>query len=449
MRLTWVQPEDLVPHALVQAAVDGVDAAAVADRWRAAGGPLTPAVSGASDDPALVPLRGLAGTLLDEIDRLTEELRAGEETDELDLLASAWTPSPVRPAAVDADRMLGAWLGRAAGCLLGKPVEKLPREGIRAIAEATGNWPVRGYFTDIGLPARIGARWTWNKRSRPTSLVENINGMPEDDDLNFAMLALALVEKYGAELTTEDVAQAWLDDLPAGRVFTAERAAYRNLLNGVPPERAALVRNPFREWIGALIRADVYGWTNPGDPHAAARAAYADAWLSHRRNGLYGALFVAAASSAALLADDVETVLDAGQSVVPAGSSLDRALRHGRELGRSGRPPDDALDELHVNYGDLHWVHTVNNAALMAYALTASGGDFAAAAGIAVMGGWDTDSAGATVGALCGALAGAAALPQSFVAPLKNRIASSLPGFDGIAIDTLAARTSAAVQVAR
>jgi ADP-ribosylglycohydrolase len=447
MRLTWVQPEDLVPHALVQAAVDGVDAAGVADRWRAAGGPLTPAVSGASDDPALVPLRGLAGALLDEIDRLTDERWAGEECDELDVLASAWTPPPVRPAAVDGDRMLGAWLGRAAGCLLGKPVEKLPREGIRAIAEATGNWPVRGYFTEIGLPAEIGARWTWNKRSRPTSLVENIDGMPEDDDLNFAMLALALVERHGAELTTEDVAQAWLSDLPAGRVFTAERAAYRNLLNGVPPERAALVRNPFREWIGALIRADVYGWTSPGDPHAAARAAYPDAWLSHRRNGLYGALFVAAASSAALLADDVETVLDAGLSVVPADSSLDRALRHGRELGRSGRPLDEALDELHANYGDLHWVHTVNNAALIAYALTASDGDFATAAGIAVMGGWDTDSAGATVGALCGALAGAAALPQSFVAPLKNRIASSLPGFDGIAIDELAARTSAAVQV--
>jgi len=449
MRLTWVQPEDLVPHALVQAAAEGIDATAVADRWRAAGGPQTPAVSGASDDPSLVPLRGLAGELLDELDRLTEERWAGQEIDDLDVLATAWTPSPVAPAAVDRDRILGAWLGRAAGCLLGKPVEKLPREGIRAIAEATGNWPVRGYFTEIGLPAEIGARWTWNKRSRPTSLVENIDGMPEDDDLNFAMLALALVEQHGADLSTEDVAQAWLNDLPAGRVFTAERAAYRNLLDGVPPERAALVRNPFREWIGALIRTDVYGWTHPGDPHAAARAAFPDAWLSHRRNGLYGALFVAAASSAALVAGDVESILDAGLSVVPADSALDRAVRHGRELGRAGRPLDDALDELHANYGDLHWVHTVNNAALIAYALTVSCGDFTRAAGIAVMGGWDTDSAGATVGALCGALAGASALPESFVAPLKNRIASSLPGFDGIAIDGLAARTSAAVQVDR
>lgn len=449
MRLTWVQPEDLVPHALVQAAADGVDTTAVADRWRAAGGPMTPEVSGASDDPSLVRLRELAGSLLDEIDRLTDEQRAGCERDEITRLAAGWTPAPVSSAAVSADRMLGAWLGRAAGCLLGKPVEKLPREGIRAIGEATDNWPVRGYFTEVGLPAEVGARWKWNARSRPTSLVENIDGMPEDDDLNFAMLALALVEKHGGDLSTEDVAQAWLNDLPAGRVFTAERAAYRNLLNGVPPERAALVRNPFREWIGAMIRTDVYGWTHPGDPHAAARAAYPDVWLSHRGNGLYGALFVAAASSAALLAHDVDTVLDTGLSVVPTGSSFDRAVRHGRELGRSGRSLDDALDELHASYGDLHWVHAVNNAALVAYALAASEGDFTTAVGIAVMGGWDTDSAGATVGALCGALAGADALPRSFVAPLKNRIASSLPGFDAIAIDDLAARTSAAVQAAQ
>ena len=66
------------------------------------------------------------------------------------------------------------------------------------------------------------------------------------------------------------------------------------------------------------------------------------------------------------------------------------------------------LDE---RYGHLHWVHVLNNAALMASALARSGGDFGAAICAAVAGGWDTDSTGATVGSVCGALAGAAALP--------------------------------------
>ncbi len=448
MRLTWVQPEDLVAHALVQAAADGVDVGAVADSWASAGGSLVAEASGASAGPAVAPLRELAGELLDRLDRLTAE-RAGrsaasiDQPDELAGIQAQWTPRPALPVVADLDRLHGGWLGRAAGCLLGKPVEKIPRAGIRAIAEATGNWPVRGYFTAAGLPAEIGDRWPWNRRSRPTSLVENIAGMPEDDDLNFAMLALELLEQHGERLRTEHVAQAWLNNLPAGRVFTAERASYRNLLNAVAPERAALIHNPFREWIGALIRADVHGWAHPGDPRAAASSAHPDAWLSHRRNGLYGALFVAAMSASALVANDIDTVLDDGLSVVPPRSALAGAVRHGVALGRSGRSLDEALDELHASYGALHWVHVVNNSALIAYALTAARGEFSTATGIAVMGGWDTDSAGATVGAVCGALSGAAALPDAFVAPLQNRVASSLPGFDGIGFDELARRTAA------
>ena len=186
MRLTWSRPEDLLPHALVQAAAEGVGVEDVAQRWTAAGGPLEPEVSGASEDAALAALRPLAAELLDEIDRRTAPAP--------DIPSSA-SDDRTAGGRVDFQRVLGGWLGRAAGCLLGKPVEKIPREGIRAIAEATGNWPVRGYFTEVGLPAGIAEQWPWNRRSRPTSLVENIAGMPEDDDLNFAMLALALLEK--------------------------------------------------------------------------------------------------------------------------------------------------------------------------------------------------------------------------------------------------------------
>jgi ADP-ribosylglycohydrolase len=253
------------------------------------------------------------------------------------------------------------------------------------------------------------------------------------------MLALSLVERHGADLTTEDVAQAWLAELPAGRVFTAERAAYRNVLDAVPVEQAAERHNPFREWIGALIRTDAYGWTHPGDPAAAARLAYTDAWLSHRRNGIYGAMFVAAMSAAAVVADDVSTVLECGLAVVPSRSRLADAVRLG--VGLAELPLERALDELHAAYPDLHWVHVLNNTALIAYALARSGGDLSPAIAAAVAGGWDTDSAGATVGAICGALSGASALPEQWTKPLHNRIASSLPGFDGIGFDELARRT--------
>lgn len=437
MRLTWVQPEDLLAHELVQSAAEGRDVAAIAARWREAGGDPTPPVSGAAAIPASPALRALARELLDEL-----ALPPGEfEPDLVDESRPRDRDSSDKSPGGLWDRIHGAWLGRAAGCLLGKPVEKIPREGIREILQATGRWPLTAYFTAVGLPAEVAARWPWNRRSAPTSLVENIDGMPEDDDLNFPLLGLSVLERHGLDFSTEDVAEAWLASLPAGRVFTAERVAYRNLLDGYAPPFTATVRNPFREWIGAAIRADVYGWVLPGRPREAARLAWRDARLSHSANGVYGAMFVAAACSAAVVASDVDAVLAAGLAVVPPRSLLAAAVRRGIEL--APLPREDAFDLLHKEFGDLHWVHAVNNAAAVAYALASTAGSFGPAIGAAVMAGWDTDSDGATVGSICGALLGASRLPDEWVAPLDNRLATSLPGLDQVGFDDLAARTFA------
>ncbi|GAA4213463.1 ADP-ribosylglycohydrolase family protein [Actinocatenispora rupis] len=441
IRLTWVQPEDLVGHELRQATEDGRDPAAVAqlaDRWYAAGGHPAPPQAGASPEPADPALRTLAERSLDELAALPRPSDA--EPYGWDEIVAACPDWPVAtPAPVDVERLRGAWLGRAAGCLLGKPVEKIPRAGIREIAEATGNWPLRTWFTARGLPAEVAARWPWNRRSAPTSLAENIDGMPEDDDLNYPMLALLLLERHGPGFGTDDVARLWLDELPAGRTFTAERVAYRNLLGGLEPPRTATYRNPFREWIGAQIRADLYGWVSPGDPARAARLAYADARLTHVGNGVYGAMFVAAACAAAVTGAGVPAALAAGLSVVPPRSRLAVAVRHGIELADRGPDWETVLDGLHASYGALHWVHAVNNAALVAAALTYGGGDFGRSVTAAVAGGWDTDSDAATVGSIVGATA---PVPPQWTDPLRNRIASSVTGFDGIGFGTLAARTA-------
>lgn len=457
LRLSWSQPEDLVPHALIAARLDGCDVTECAARWVELGGSMTPPPTGASPLPAPAELRREARALLHRLDALPVPAdllaREPDELDDIEQSATGWPPdSATQPArepapapADDHDRLLGAWLGRAAGCLLGKPVEKISRAGIRAIAESTGNWPIAGYFTARGLDPVVAAEHPWNRRSAPTSLVENIDGMPEDDDLNFALIALGLVEDHGGELTTERVAARWLDELPAARVFTAERVAYKNLLDGEEPDRAGAIGNPFAAWIGAQIRTDVYGWVSPGDPRGAARLAWQDARLTHSRSGRYGAMFVAAASAIAVtgtaaMADCVE----AGLAVIPPASRYAAAIGHGVALARSRTDEDTAIDALHQEFGHLHWVHAINNSALLAFALTRSDGDFTRAVTMVVAGGWDTDSNGATAGALCGALAGATALPAAWIEPLHNRLASSVRGFDGIAFDELARRTAAA-----
>lgn len=531
LRLTWVQPEDLVGHELRQADEDGRDASAIRDRWLAAGGAPAPARAGASPAPAPPRLRALAERLLDELAALPSPLAADEPVDWPSIAAvcpaldrrpgnrqgrgdgqasgdgpgpgdggadpsasagaphGAWnggarSPGPDRAGRPDArartvpaahpphapgygqaaphgdgprrdpsrrppraapgeDALHAAWLGRAAGCLLGKPVEKLPLPAIRALARATGNWPLADWFTARGVPPELAAAHPWNRRSAANSLAENIDGMPEDDDLNYPLLGLLLLRRHGRRFTTADVGALWLDELPAGRTFTAERVAYRNLLCGTEPPATALRRNPFREWIGAAIRADVHGWTNPGSPAAAAEQAFRDAALSHTANGAYSAMFVAAAVAAAAGGDaGVHEALDAGLSVVPPRSRLAGAVRFGVAAARAEEDFDRAVDRIHGAYGALHWVHAVPNAAVLAAALTHADGDFAGSVCRAVSGGWDTDSNGATAGSVAGLLAGSPdALPERWTAPLKNRLATSVAGFDGVGFDTLARLT--------
>lgn len=445
MRLTWVQPEDLIAHELEQSRSEGKDVDDIRDRWVRAGGIAEPVRGGATPYPASAQLRALARELLAEIDAIaspTPVTESWSEAAELLSLDSHALPAPPNLG----DRIHGAWSGRAAGCLLGKPVEKIPREGIEEILRSTRRWPLTAYFTAAGLDPAVSQRWPWNKRSAVNSLVENIDGMPEDDDLNYPILNLSVLETAGDAFSTDDVAQAWLADLPAGRTFTAERVAYRNLLDGYSPTECAHVRNPFREWIGALIRTDVYGWVNPGNLAEACRLAYLDARLSHTGDGLWGATWAAALTSSALVRDDVTDVLDDALRAIPPGTPLARAVQFGMRLATQDSPLAEDLDALHEEFAGVHWVHTVNNAALIAYAVMRSKGDFASGIAIAVLAGWDTDSAAATVGSVLGALAGHSNLPDEWIRPLDNRIATSLPGLSVVHIDDLAARTLALAQ---
>ncbi|MDA5281404.1 ADP-ribosylglycohydrolase family protein [Streptomyces sp. NPDC054904] len=446
VRLTWAQPEDLLGHELRQADEDGRDAGPVLREWLAAGGRPAPARAGASAEPAPPELRALATRLLGELDALPVPSTADEPSTWPGIRAS-WPapPAPARDVAAGLrERLEAAWVGRAAGCVLGKPVEKLPLDGIRALARATGNWPLSDWFTARGVPAELLAAHPWNRRSAATSLAENIDGAPEDDDLNHPLLGLLLLQRHGKGFTTADLGRLWLDELPAGRTFTAERIAYRNLLQGLEPPLTARHHNPFREWIGALIRADVHGWTNPGDPAAAAAQAHRDAVLTHTANGVHAALFVAAAlAEAAGGRADVHGALRAGLAVVPPRSRLAEAVRFGIRTASDEADFDRVVDRLHDCYGHYHWVHALPNTALLAAALTHADGDFTHSVCRAVSGGWDTDSNGATAGSLAGLLAGSPGrIPDRWTAPLKNRLSTGVPGFDGIGFDALAHLTA-------
>ncbi len=333
------------------------------------------------------------------------------------------------------DRIKGAWLGRVAGCMVGKPVEGWHKSKIDRYLQRAGEYPLQGYFPP--LPQEDPELRVHDHRL----LRGNITKALRDDDIDYTLLGLYLVERHGHELTPDKVGRAWLELLPYHKVYTAERCAYRNLVNGLQPPETALYRNPYREWIGAQIRADFFGYACPGDPREAARLAYQDAVVSHQKNGIYGELWVAATIAAALVCDDLETALQAGLSVIPKTSRLAEALRDAITWGKECATWEEAWAKANEKYGSYHPVHTINNAVLVVLGLMFGQDDFTRTVGYAVMGGWDTDCNGATAGSIWGALFGANKLPTEMISPLGDEYETALSGFGSLRLSELIDRT--------
>lgn len=347
---------------------------------------------------------------------------------------------------IDPARIRGAWMGRISGCQLGKAVE--------ALSVLRGNTELTRYLEDAGaLPVRDYVPLipgTLVERTGRRSCRGEISRSEPDDDVNYTVLALMLLERHGLDLSTEDVARAWFEFLPAGATYTAERAAYRTLLQRVP-EYFALgspagfdvtecARNEYSDWIGAQIRADLYGWVCPGEPVLAAELARRDAALSHAGDGADGAAFIAAFGAAIPTADSLTSAVGNAMRAAAVGAGVAEAVA----LAQSVVGANDAVERIRARYGDLSPFHTLNNLALVVWTLLSHPDDYSAAVGDVVAAGWDTDCNGATAGGLWG-LSGRP-IPEHWTGPWRRRVGVTLAGIGELAVEDLVART---IEVAR
>jgi ADP-ribosylglycohydrolase len=346
------------------------------------------------------------------------------------------------------DRIYGAWLGRCAGCLLGQPVEFWPRERLMGLLRETGNYPIR-YYISSNIPIELREKYGvsdqgWSYGCSVTNWINNISHMPEDDDINYVILALKTLEESGAGFTNDSVGVRWLMDLPALHTFTAERIAYKNLLIGVFPPASASYRNPCREWIGAQIRGDFFGYINPGRPEDAAEMAYRDGSVSHTKNGVYAEMFVAAMLSAAAAGAGAKGIIQCGLSQIPVNCRLTEAVTEVLRWREEGVSPERAVEQVHERYDEtmeFDSLYVIPNAMIVCIALIYGELDFEKSIGIAVEGSFDKDCNGATVGSVVGMALGASALPVKGTESLHDTVKSGVDGFGVVSISRLAERT--------
>jgi ADP-ribosylglycohydrolase len=348
------------------------------------------------------------------------------------------------------DKALGGWMGRASGCLLGKPAEGRRSWQIEKYLKAQNRWPLTRYFSS-NIPREMAVECGFNVDMKAL-YEEGITCMVEDDDTNYTVTGLAILKQHGATFTPENVAGFWLDNIPVFHVCTAERVAYRNLLNGIPPPLSACLRNVYREWIGAQIRADFFGYVNPGDPVRAAEFAWRDACISHVKNGIYGEMWVAAMVAAAYVTDDIETVIRVGLGQIPGASRLHKAISHILSLHRTGISHEKAVSDLRSRWNEdnpHHWCHTISNAEIVAMALLWGNRDFEKTVCYAVMPGFDTDCNGATAGSVLGLVLGAKKLPTKWIAPLNDTLLTGVAGYYKVSLLALAQETLRLIQTTR
>ena len=339
-------------------------------------------------------------------------------------------------------KILGAWTGRAVGCLLGKPIECIRSDELIPLLKETGNYPMHRYILSSDITDEVCSHYKFFLKNK--AYADTVDGMPVDDDTNYVVLAQKIIEDYGRDFEPEDVASAWMKYQSVQSYFTAERIAYVNFINCIEPPASAMYKNVCREWIGAQIRGDYFGYINPGKPEDAAEMAFNDACISHVKNGIYGEMFASAMIACAAVTDNIEDIILGGLAQIPATSRLYEAVIKILEGYKNGMTPEECFDMIHSAYDehtDHGWCHTISNAMIVTAALLYGNGDFGKSICFAVGMAFDTDCNGATVGSILGMINTADGIDEYWKKPLNGKIHTSIFGVGCIDIERAVEKT--------
>ena len=205
-----------------------------------------------------------------------------------------------------------------------------------------------------------------------------------------------------------------------------------------------MYKNPYREWIGAQIRADYFGYINPGNPNLAAQMAWRDACISHTKNGIYGEMFVAAMLAVASQTQNTQEIIRGGLAQIPHTSRLYKEVTEDLEAYKKGTTQEEWFNTFYQQYDENnphHWCHTISNARIVVASLLYGNGDFARSICMAVQAGFDTDCNGATVGSIIGMAKGIVAIPKVWQEPFHNKLQTAIFGIGTVEISKRAEKT--------
>jgi ADP-ribosylglycohydrolase len=329
-------------------------------------------------------------------------------------------------------RARAGFLGSVCGCILGKPVEADPTlDDLQAALSAIGEWPLDDYIserltTDGGF-ARFNPTWTETVRER-------IRYVAPDDDINYTLVGYLVLDEYGLDFTRDELARTWLSNLVPACTYGPERTMLTRLTQAsitnspVDFDTLADELNPGEEQCGAMIRADAYGYACPGRPQLAAELAWRDASMTHRRTGIYGTMFAAAAIATAFVERNPLEVFATAARYVPQRSRFRESVEIGLQAVAASTDWLDGYRRINAQLGRFGHCRVHQEVATLVNTLC-----WAESVGhgicIQVSQGNDTDSYGATAGALLGTWFGPGHLDERWLTPFHDEIRTLLAGW--------------------
>lgn len=340
------------------------------------------------------------------------------------------------------ERIRGAWFGRAAAVVLGKPFEiHVDQKWIQRYLESVDAWPLDDWapYHSPALDITL--------RCKPSTL-GNVQYAEPDDDIHYTILGLMLLENHGFGFNTLDVANNHLRNIPYHWLFSCTRQSYYHMVNltddrPIDEQIAEFPTklNPWREGINTAIRADFWGYIAPADPRRAARIAYREVTLNAVKNGVYSSMFVAGALSAALSQNpSIDSIIQGGLAVIPRRSRLAHIVHEVRDWYAEAGDWLPVCERIYEKYGHLPFLNALHNMAFVTLALVHGDLDFSKTITTAVMCGMDTDCTSGTAGSIVGAAVGYAGLDQRWIAPMNDHVKTVVAGFGHGSISGLAQR---------
>ena len=270
------------------------------------------------------------------------------------------------------------------------------------------------------------------------------------DDTEFALLTAKILINTKGNFTTDDVVDAWLEDVVVQDEFKrggkSEIRAAENLKKGLRPPQSGQF-NTFHMSDGTAMRIPPVGIVCAGDPGRAAEMAKIDAEVSHYRDGVWGAQAVAVAVSLAMADASFDEIFEGAMSVIDKDSWLYYSMQ------RAFKIVDDNEGNIIDCWMPLHDELTCTTWATTAEAIPAA---FACLKmehssfkkGVILAGNYarDADTIGAVAGAILGAKYGLSSIPDKWVQKTRYPSGTCLDFTKGIDILEMGKQLSALIQ---